>query len=103
MRFKDDIYLIATEQGYDDDFNPIETRVESHLAHCAIRHSRNNQVVTTQDGTAFSATYEVTAHQLAQHIARGQLVRIVKADGSIDATLPIIDFDTAKRFAQIWL
>ena len=94
---------------YDEHLNPREPRTEYFpLSKCFISFNSQAQKVRTNDGRDYIYSYYVfvplkkSTYHLIPH--EGEMVRIKKADGTIDATLEVKGFVTYKRrYLKLWL
>ncbi len=110
MTFSDELKVLQISGGgYDEDYNPIEPTEEwMDFAKCFISFNSSAQKVRLHDGSEYIYSYYVIAPLKASIYAsipkEGSRVRIIKADGTIDAVLEVKGFVTyKKRYLKIWL
>ncbi len=99
------------ESRYDEDNNPITDDSEEawlEFSKCFISFNTSAQKITLHDGKEYQYSYYVIA-PLKKSIydiipKEGDMVRITKADGTVDKVMEVRGFVTyKKRYLKIWL
>lgn len=111
MNFEDILKVKgATQEGFDEDGNPIEqSEVEwQTFGKCVILPNSQAKIITLADGQQYVYSHEIYAPLSKAKYSlipkEGEKVWITKKDGTIDKEMEVKGFVTLKkRYLRIWL
>lgn len=104
MRFDEDVFLIVSSVEQDANLNAVQKTVEKFVGKARTYHSKRTNIVKGADGNSIVyAQFECIIYRAVERVQRGDTVRIMRKDGSIQGDFQVADVQTTKAYTTLWL